>query len=284
MAVTGTDTTEVISSWIPRAPFDSVFGLVRHVAVAAFAGLITGVLVAGVGGRIFMRIAGAAAGAEAQGARTEAGFTVGEITFGGSLALVIFVGIFTGVAATLFYLILQPWLGWAGRWRGVAYGVVLFGIGSAMSDIMNPDNIDFAILGNGWLLVALIAVWFLIFGVIQDALFRLADRHAPGEELGWRQIGIPYVAITVLGVVASLAVVVGILQPEATCDCERPTIAYLGMLAAWIGTAMLWAAAFVRTNGTTLRRTAAILGYTGTLTAATFGLARAISDARDIIV
>ena len=47
---------------------------------------------------------------------------------------------------------------------------------------------------------------------------------------------------------------------------------------------MLWAAALIPRYDIALRRAGAVLGYAGTLTAVTFGLARAISDARDIIV
>ena len=160
---------------LPEPAFRSVFGLVRHIAIGGIAGLVTGIVVGGGGGRLFMRIAGAAARDAAQGATTEAGFTVGEVTFGGTVALIVFVGVFVGVVGAALYLIFRPWLSWTGRWRGVAVGVVLFAAGSATSDVMNPDNFDFLILGNSLLLVALIASLFLAFGFMIDAVFGFLD-------------------------------------------------------------------------------------------------------------
>jgi len=90
--------------------FRSLFGLVRHIAIGGIAGLVTGIAVGGGGGRLFMRIAGAAARDAAQGARTEAGFTVGEVTFGGTVALIVFIGVVVGVVGAALYLIFRPWL------------------------------------------------------------------------------------------------------------------------------------------------------------------------------
>ena len=52
----------------------------REIAVIGIAGAIVGVLVGGLGSRIFMRIAGAVAPDAMQGATTEAGARIGEIT------------------------------------------------------------------------------------------------------------------------------------------------------------------------------------------------------------
>ena len=174
---------------LPEPVFRSLFGLVRHIAIGGIAGLVTGIVVGGGGGRLFMRIAGAAARDAAQGATTEAGFTVGEVTFGGTVALIVFVGVFVGVVGAALYLIFRPWLSWTGRWRGAAVGVVLFAAGSATSDVMNPDNFDFLILGNSLLLVALIASLFLAFGFMINGLFRFLDTRLPGEGEGWRAVG-----------------------------------------------------------------------------------------------
>ncbi|MGI9666005.1 MAG: hypothetical protein ACR2N2_02730 [Acidimicrobiia bacterium] len=282
MAVAQSSTDQPGSSWIPAASFTSLFGMFRHVSAGAFSGLITGIVVGGFGGRVFMRIAGAAAGDRAQGSFTEAGFIVGEVTVGGTIALMLFIGIFVGVAASLFYLIFQPWLSWAGRFRGVVYGVMLFAIGSATSDMMNPDNIDFLILGNGGLLVALLFGLFVLFGVVQDALFRLADRTMPGEEEGWQNIGVLYVIIFMVGVVAGLPLIAGLFNPEGLCDCEPPWVANIGVFVAFLGTAMMWIVA-LRKGSRQMYVVAAIVGYGGTIVALAGGLARAVSDARAII-
>lgn len=282
MAVADASSDQTATSWLPAAPFTSVFGMLRHITAGGFSGLVTGVVVGGLGGRIFMRIAGAAAGESAQGRITEAGFTVGEVTVGGTIALTLFVGIFVGLAASLFYLIFLPWLRWAGRFRGVAYGVTLFAIGSATSDIMNPDNIDFFILGNGGLLVGLVFGLFVVFGVVQDVLFRIADGTMPGEEEGWRNIGVLYAVISTVGLVAALPILAGLFNPEGLCDCEPPWVANTGVFIAFLGTAMLWIVSLFK-SPRPMRITAAIIGYGGTIVAIAAGLARAVSDARAII-
>ena len=66
----------VTASEMAEAPPGSLRELTRHVAIAGMAGVVAGVLVGGLGGRLFMRIAGAMASESAQGATTEAGFQV----------------------------------------------------------------------------------------------------------------------------------------------------------------------------------------------------------------
>ena len=95
-----------------------------------------------------MRVSGALAPDFAQGVSTEAGNRVGEITLGGTLVLVFIIGIAAGITGAVLYAVFRPWLAWAGRFRGVAFGVVLFAAGSATSDVLNPDNPDFFIVGN----------------------------------------------------------------------------------------------------------------------------------------
>src|SRR5688572_6226234 len=120
--------------------------IVRDIAVTGIAGLLVGTIVGGLGSRLFMRIAGAVAPEAMQGATTEAGARIGEITLGGTIALVVFVGIPAGILGAAFAVIYRPWLAWTGRWRGVALGVVLFALASAASDVMNPDNVDFRMI------------------------------------------------------------------------------------------------------------------------------------------
>ena len=95
-------------------------------AVAMAAGVIAGILVLGFGGRFVMRILGATSG-DAQGLRTDADQVVGEITNSGTIAVIVFVGIFGGVVAALAYVIARRWLPAAAGPAGVVVGVLLFG-------------------------------------------------------------------------------------------------------------------------------------------------------------
>jgi hypothetical protein len=242
---------------------------------------MTGITVGGAGGRLFMRIAGAAAPRVAQGLGTEAGFTVGEISVAGSVALVLSVGIFVGVVGATIFVASMPWLAWAGRWRGVLLGFVLFGAGSASSDVMNPDNFDFRILRNGPLLVGLIVGLLLAFGVVVDRFFVVLGRSIPQAGHRRRVDGV-FVAITALGLVVGLSIL-PILFTEAFCDCDPPLAASWSTIVMGIGTILWWTSALVAGAATRLRSAAGVLGYAGLVGVLVFGLSRAVSDAIEIM-
>ena len=83
--------------------------VLRDIARGGIAGLLTGIVVAGIGGRIVMRLA-ALVVPEATGRFTENGNRIGTITLDGSLALVVFVGLFFGVVAGSLWVVIRPWL------------------------------------------------------------------------------------------------------------------------------------------------------------------------------
>lgn len=267
---------------VPEPSFGSWAGLARNIAISGIAGLFTGILVGGIGGRLFMRLAGAAAPDAAQGRGTEAGFTVGEVTVGGTLGLVIFIGIFTGIVGAILFVVFSPWLSWARKWRGAMFGVVLFAFGSATSDIMNPDNIDFFILKNPVLLVSAIFLLFLTFGIVLDAAFRYLEKRLPRVENTDATIKAPYVMIAVVGLLAFVGIFPAFFT-RGFCDCDPPIAATVAMVLTGIGTLVWWASAlFSRAPGWS-RSVAAVLGYAGLVGVLFFGLLRATSDAIDII-
>lgn len=254
----------------------------RTIALVGVAGMIVGPLVGGLGARLFMRIAGAVAPATAQGAGTEAGFTIGEITLAGTIGLVVFAGIPAGIFGAALTVIFLPWLGWAGAWRGVALGVALFAVASAVSDVLNPDNFDFLLIRNGWLVVTMILALFVAFGVGMDVAVRVLDRRSPPVERagsGWR---IAYAAVTALGIVLAGLLVPVALFTENFCGCEPPLVASSFVVVAATGTAVSWVAD-MRAGRGSLHRVARTLGYGGLAGAVVFGLARAVTDAADIV-
>jgi hypothetical protein len=267
----------------PEPAFQTMFGLVRHIAIAGIAGLATGIVMGGGGGRLFMRAAGAVARDTAQGAGTEAGFTVGEVTFGGTVTLILVIGVFVGIVGAALYLVFRPWMSWIGRWRGAAFGVVLFAVGSATSDVMNPDNPDFFILGNSMLLVVLIAGLFLAFGLVVDAAFGFLDTWLPGEEEGGRAVGVVYAVISGVGLIAVVGLPFVIFVDDSACSCGPPVIASWSVAVAGIGTLAWWIATLIPRSPRWLRASAAVFGYGGTVAVLVFGLVRAVSDAADII-
>ncbi len=146
-----------------------------------------------------------------------------------------------------------------------------------------PLHQDFFILGNGPLLVALIVGLFVGFGVVIDWVFRWLDHRLPGEERGWRSVGVPFAVFAALGTMAVLSLGTAILSGgEGVCDCDSPVLASWSFLVVFVSTSVVWICAIVRLPSW-VARAATVTGYLGTAGVLIFGLTRAISDASDII-
>ena len=171
------------------------------------AGGIAGLLVGGVGSRIFMRIAALAAPDAARGATTEAGATVGRITAEGTVFLIVFAGIGAAVVGTAFYLAARPWLPTGRRLRAVTFGALeLLVFGTTMIDASNPD---FTILDRPLLNVVLLGSLFVVHGVALVLLIEPCRRFVSRmSRAPWR---VRAIAVgTALGLVLTLVGVAAI--------------------------------------------------------------------------
>ena len=163
----------------------------RHVGAASLAGIVAGILVAGVLGRIVMRVSGFLSPPELIGSATAAGNRVGEITFAGTLAIALFVGIPAGVLGAAIYASAEPWLRRFRPWQGVAFGLGLLVAGGFI--FIEPANFDFQRFGPAPLNVAMFAALFVAFGALTAWLFDRLRRAMEGtgrwtralEALGW---------------------------------------------------------------------------------------------------
>lgn len=176
----------------------------REIGVAALAGALAGVLVGGLGSRVAMRISGAMSDQALVGlARTDNGNLLGEITFGGTLALVIFAGFLPGVFGGIFYAAVRPWLRPLGRWAGLLFGLAL--LGAAGSLVLDPFNIDFRKFGVPIVNVVLFAVLFPLFGIAHMLLAETIERRMPRTPaweipaLGIATLVVGLLAITTVG-------------------------------------------------------------------------------------
>jgi hypothetical protein len=112
---------------------------------------------------------------DASGTITENGNVVGEITAGGTLALVIFVGIPSGVVAGLIVYVVRRWLPSGQPWRALTLAAVLLAL--LGGTVIDPHNIDFRLLEPTGLAVALFGLLFIAAGFWLPSL---ADRWGPG--------------------------------------------------------------------------------------------------------
>lgn len=159
-----------------------------------FAGAISGLVAAGIGSRLAMRVI-AVVDSESEGVGTDAGATVGDISLGGTFSLLL-IGTILGIVGALVYLGLRRWLFVPPAWRGVAYAALtLLTIGNVLFDTANPD---FQIFEPVLLVIALFVALFVVNGLL---LAPLAGRLHPEPPYSAGRV-VPRLAAAGLGVVA----------------------------------------------------------------------------------
>ena len=113
---------------------------------------------------------------EKAGIMTGNGNIVGDFTAGGTVGLIIFVGLTSGAVGGFVYVVIRRWLPGAGVLKGVSFGLVLLCFSGAI--IFDSDNIDFALFSPR-LSVALFALGFPLFGVVVSLMVERYDRYVP---------------------------------------------------------------------------------------------------------
>jgi hypothetical protein len=141
-------------------------------------GAAAGILAAGAGGRLVMRLLAVTAGADAQGRITEAEEIVGRITVDGTIGFVLFTGLFFGLPSAAGYLLLRRWLpaGWA---AGFTYGALLLVVAGTRLEPLRRANPDFDLVGPGWLAVAAFTALVVFHGMLVAALAGRLSRAVP---------------------------------------------------------------------------------------------------------
>ena len=209
-----------------------------YLSVAVTSGLGAGILAAGAGGRLVMRLLAVTAGADAQGRITEADQLVGRITVDGTLGFVVFTGLFFGLFSGLVYLLLHRWLP-AGRAGGLAYGVLLLVVAGTRLEPLRRDNPDFDLVGPGWLAVAAFAALVVFHGLLVAALAGRLSRAVPLLAASPDAIAAhaPLLLLLVLVPLGLLAATVGVLVvaasriPQVVAALQTPRLAVVGRAA-----------------------------------------------------
>jgi hypothetical protein len=179
------------------------------VALVLGCGASAGLLMAGAGGRLAMRLLAVTAGDEAQGRVTEADQVVGQITGDGTTGFIIFIGLFFGVLIGLFYLIIHRWLP-RGRLGGFTFGVLLLLWFAVPFDPLRPENPDFEIVGPGWVSIVTFSALVILHGMLVAAIAGRYSRSLPIVSKRVRTM-VPYAPLLLLvpGFVLGIVVIVG---------------------------------------------------------------------------
>jgi hypothetical protein len=166
----------------------------RAVGIASLAGVLAGIVVAGLGGRVLMRLSAVLAGPASIGTRTDNGNIVGEITLPGTIALVAFAGVANGLIGGLVYAALRPSLAPLGRRGAVGFGVLL--LAALGFVVITPENPDFRRFGPAAVNIAIFAAIYVLFGALLVSLHAALDRFTPGRPSA-RPTGIGGIALAI---------------------------------------------------------------------------------------
>ena len=151
-------------------------------------------------------VSAAASDSALQGTLTENDNVVGEITVAGTIGLVFFGGVLFGAGGGMFYVTTRRWLADLGRWRGPAFGVLLFAIlGNAVVD---GNNEDFRRFGPAGLNLAMFSSLYILFGVLVAPLYDRLQRAVPPSFTDMRPLA---VLTDAFGLLLALAIVLPIV-------------------------------------------------------------------------
>jgi hypothetical protein len=144
------------------------------------------------------------------GRLTENGEVIGEITLGGTLALMTFGGLGMGLLAGTIWVIVSPWLPGRALTRAILTALAAVALGTP--PLIQRSNPDFVILDRDpvviLLLVGLVGLVGLSIALLDDFL----DARLPHPR---RSIRVPiavYLAVTVMGLVLILPIVVDFMM------------------------------------------------------------------------
>jgi hypothetical protein len=240
------ETPEAAATW----PFGVVL---RDIACGGLAGLVAGIVVAGFGGRIVMRLA-AIAVPDAAGRFTENGNRIGDVTLEGSAALVLFMGLFAGLAGAVLWVTVRPWMPARTVPRLVAAMPLSIAFGTFV--LIEARNPDFRILGFSAVVAAILVALVALFGLAVAAADAMLDGRLPRASRR-APASVVYAVLTIIGLVLGIPLIVpgllfGRLAPLG-----------LALVATGVATLAWW---WLRAHGATAPpRPLALLGH-GALT------------------
>lgn len=232
---------------VPRTPRSVRSEVSERLWVLIVAGIPTGVLVAGVGSRVAMRVLRLTSPDAVVGVTSDDGFEIGRFTLGGTYSLLM-LGAGVGVIGAAAYRAVQPWLLGSTWFRRLT---VAAGSGAVVgSMLIHADGIDFRVLKPTWLAVGLFVALPALFGaVIAVAVDRVSANVA---EHGWWRWVLPTVlvvafppAIVVVGIAAVVLAAWVPVRRGLESTGGLPKAARLGVRAAWLMIALLGLAALV---------------------------------------
>lgn len=146
--------------------------------IGLIGGVVAGLLAAGAGGRLAMRLLAATSGDSVQGRITEADEVVGEITVGGTIGFIVFGGLFAGLVSSVIYLLVRKWLP-NGRVGGLVLGGLLLVTLGNRVEPLRSNNPDFDLVAPAWLAVSVFIALAFLHALLSAAVMARVSRSLP---------------------------------------------------------------------------------------------------------
>lgn len=215
-----------------------VLAVVSDIARGGIAGAFSGLVVGGIGGRLAMRLSAVVA-SDATGRLTENGNRVGEITVPGTIALLIFGGLLSGLLAGVVWVLAYPWMKDISHRWAVA-GVLAVALGGPL--LISAGNSDFFILQPAWFHVSLFVLLLFVLGMAVSLTDHWLERSLPRGDSN--VIG-PLVVYTLIAGAGAPAILLlfGSYFAKSVCGCAAPARPVgLFLIGVGFATAYAWIA------------------------------------------
>lgn len=240
--------------------------IVRDIARGGLTGILVGIVVVGLGGRLVMRLA-TLLQTQAIGGFTDNGNRIGDITLGGTFTLVI-VGMFIGAVAGTVWVVVTPWLP-AGGWRRAIMAMPL-AIAIGTVGLIEGNTGDFIKLRHDPIIVALLIVLVGFVGLGFSLIDDLLERRLPHPAGHPGATGF-YTIIVLIGSVLSFPFA---LLTYFGSSRAGGFLIGVALVVTGLATATWW---LMRLEGRTIRpRALTIIGRTALVAAAVAGIAAAV--------
>jgi hypothetical protein len=203
--------------------------VLRDIARGGTAGLLVGFIVAGIGGRIVMRLA-AFIVPTSVGSFTENGNRIGDITLSGSLGLIAAGGLFFGTFAGTVWVVVAPWIPGTGVRRAIL--AMPIAVALTAGSLVQASNPDFRILRHDGLIVAMLIALVAIAGGSIALVDGWLDRRLPPHDASGRAEA-AYTAVALAGGLLIFPVVVLTYLGAATLLGLALVAVGLATLARW---------------------------------------------------
>ena len=191
-----------------------LLGLVRSVALGGLAGAIAGVVVLGVGGRFVMFVS-RLLHPEASGRITENGNRIGEFTVDGTIELIVFGGLLSGLLAGVVWVLVREWI----PKKAALVGLGAVAIGGSF--LIQGNNRDFFILQDPRLDLVLLLGLLFLFGVVLYWVDGLLDEKMPDQP---QTFGIVVYSLMVAIAAPLIIPTFASMFSKDFCFCSNPPI------------------------------------------------------------